>query len=292
MFFSLSFFLRKTTVFIQQAKLQLDANRPKSPPPPPPSFLPFGDIVGSHCLTWHNFAKPYFMHHWPSHWGPGRKPPQWPKREKFWNWIYPFHPISSNFHSAGRKPPPPSSQRGKNSETESIHFMQFPATFIQLAENPPPHPAAKEGKILRLNLSISCNFQQLWFSWQKAPPLPHSSQRGKKFWDWIYPFHAISSNFHSAGRTPPPPTAAKEGKLLRLNLSISCNFQQLWFTWHRVPTAPGKPGKMTTVFPVLEKYWNFIILLKILEKWEWTWKNELSGKNSFKLIVATFISAV
>ncbi|MDA8002386.1 MAG: hypothetical protein MPL62_14000, partial [Alphaproteobacteria bacterium] len=36
----------------------------------------------------------------------------------------------------------------------------------------------------------------------------------------------------------------------------------------RVPTAPGKPGKMTTVFPVLEKYWNFIILLKILEKWE------------------------
>ena len=60
----------------------------------------------------------------------------------------------------------------------------------------------------------------------------------------------------------------------------------------RVPTAPGKPGKMTMVFPILEKYWNFIILLKILEKWEWTWKNELSGKNSFKLIVATFISVV
>ena len=25
----------------------------------------------------------------------------------------------------------------------------------------------------------------------------------------------------------------------------------------RVPTA-GKPGKMTTVFPFLEKYWNFV----------------------------------
>ena len=36
----------------------------------------------------------------------------------------------------------------------------------------------------------------------------------------------------------------------------------------RVPTAPGKPGKMTTVFPVLEKSWNFKILLKILEKWK------------------------
>ena len=50
------------------------------------------------------------------------------------------------------------------------------------------------------------------------------------------------------------------------------------FAMFRVPTAPGKPGKMTTVFPVLEKYWNFIILLKILEKWEVTWKNEFSGE--------------
>ena len=25
----------------------------------------------------------------------------------------------------------------------------------------------------------------------------------------------------------------------------------------RVPSAPGKPGKMTTVFPVVEKSWNF-----------------------------------
>ena len=34
---------------IQQAKPQLDANRPKSPPPP--SFLPFGEIPGSYCHT-------------------------------------------------------------------------------------------------------------------------------------------------------------------------------------------------------------------------------------------------
>ena len=31
---------------------------------------------------------------------------------------------------------------------------------------------SKEGKILRLDISISCNFQQLWFSWQKSTPPP------------------------------------------------------------------------------------------------------------------------
>ena len=51
-------------------------------------------------------------------------------------------------------------------ETGSIHFMQFPVTLVQLAEKPPP-PAAKQVKILRLDLSISCNFQ---LSWQKRPP--------------------------------------------------------------------------------------------------------------------------
>ena len=39
---------------------------------------------------------------------------------------------------AEKSPPPPtSSQRGKNTETESIHIMQFPATLVQLAEKPP-----------------------------------------------------------------------------------------------------------------------------------------------------------
>ena len=50
--------------------------------------------------------------------------------------------------------------------------MQFPATLVQLAEMPPPPPVAKQGKNLRLDLSISCNFQQLWSSWQKSPPPP------------------------------------------------------------------------------------------------------------------------
>ena len=41
-----------------------------------------------------------------------------------------------------------------------------------LAEKPLPPPSCWTGKfIFRLDLSISCNFQQqLWFSWQKSPP--------------------------------------------------------------------------------------------------------------------------
>ena len=62
-------------------------------------------------------------------------------------------------------PPPPSGQTGKNSETGSIHFMQFPATLVQLAEKTPPQQLNRE-KFLRLDLCISWNFLQLWFRWQ------------------------------------------------------------------------------------------------------------------------------
>ena len=42
------------------------------------------------------------------------------------------------FQWLGRKAPPP---RGKNSEPGSFHFMQFPATLVQLAEKAPPFSA-------------------------------------------------------------------------------------------------------------------------------------------------------
>ena len=96
----------------------------------------------------------------------------------------------------------------KHSETGSIHFMQFPATLVQLVEPPPPPPAPKQGKILRLDLSISCNFRQLWFSWQKSSLPQHPNK--EKFW---------------------------------LDLSISCNFQQLWFSWQKSPSPSTQTGE-------------------------------------------------
>ena len=166
-FFSLSYIKRKTTLFNWQ-KLKPSKLAEK---PPPPSFLPFGEILGLCRGTWHNFTPQYFMHHWTSHWWQlGRKapPPRWGKI--FWHWIYPFQAISSNFGFCGRKAPPPQDE-GNFFAIGSIHFRQFPATLVFVAEKPPLPPHPRWGKIFWLDLSISGDFQQLWFLWQKSSPL-------------------------------------------------------------------------------------------------------------------------
>ena len=58
----------------------------------------------------------------------------------------------------------------------------------------------------------------------EKPPPPTKNR--ENFLNWIYSFHAILSNFASAGRKAPPGTG---NIFFRLDLSISCNFEQLWF---------------------------------------------------------------
>ena len=180
---------------------------------------------------------------------------------------------------------------------------------------------SQQGIFFRLDLSIPCNFKQLWFSWPGYPPLlegPGGKDCQKDlerrawvppvcgkvilsvvfvclsvcltlcggpeqriFLDWIYLFHSISSNFGSAGPGTPPPHwkdqvgrlpegLGKEGlctpvcgkvmfsvmfvcqsvqlfvggssteKLFRLDLSIPCNFKQLWFIWPGYPLPAGR----------------------------------------------------
>ena len=187
----------------------------------------------------------------------GRKdPPRWGKI--FWHQIYPFQGISSNFGFGGRKAPPPTPQmRGKFFDTRSIHFRQFWATLVLVAEKPPPPPSMRE-KFLTPDISISGNFKQLWFWWQKRSP-----RWGKKFWHQIYPFQAISSNFGFGGRKDPPrwgeifdtrsihfrqfkqlwfggrkPPPHMRENFWTPDLSISGNFEQLWFWRQKRPLLP------------------------------------------------------
>ena len=134
----------------------------KSAEKPPLSFLPFGEILGLYHGVWCNFVKPYFTHHWTSHRTAGRKAPSpdegkfltldlsisgnfqqlwflWQKsppppymRENFLTLDISF---SGNFQQLWflwQKSPPP--HEGKFFDTGSIHFRQFPATLVFVAE--------------------------------------------------------------------------------------------------------------------------------------------------------------
>ena len=113
-------------------------------------------------------------------------------------------------------------------DTRSIHFRQFQATFVLVAETPPP---PMRENFLTPDLSISGNFKQLWFCWQKShPPL----RWGKIFWHQIYPFQAISSNFGFDGRKAPPPPP-HEGKFFDTR---SIHFRQFQATFVLVAEKP------------------------------------------------------
>ena len=187
------------------------------------------------------------------------KPPPTPTWGKiFWHQIYPFQGILSNFGFGGRKATPHPDE-GIFFDTRSIHFREFWVTLVLVAEKPHPpprwgnnfwhqiypfqailsnfgfggrkaHPPQMREKFLTPDLSISGNFKQLWFWWQKRPPRwgkffdtryihfrqfqatlvfvaekPTPLRWGKSFWHQIYQFQAISSNFGFCGRKACPP---------------------------------------------------------------------------------------
>ena len=190
------------------------------------------------------------------------------------------------------KPPFPLQHEIKFFDTRSIHFNQFWATLIFVAEKPPPlqdegnfltsdlsisgnfeqlwflwqksqTPPRMREIFLTSDLSISGNFKQLWFLWQKSPPkgegkffdtrsihfrqfwatlifvtekpTPTQIGWGKFFWHQIYPFQAILSNFGFCDRKAPP---RMRGNFLTPDLSISGNFEQLWFLWQKSHPPP------------------------------------------------------
>ena len=138
------------------------------------------------------------------HWFCGRKAPPPRKREIFLHWIYPFQAISSKFGFCGRKAPPPLGW-GKIFYTGSIHFRQFPAMLVFVAERSPWGWGNFFLHCIYPFQAISSNFG---FCGRKAAYPPGW---GKIFLHWIYPFQAISHNFGFCGRkASPSPSRMRE----------------------------------------------------------------------------------
>ena len=155
--------------------------------------------------------------------------------------------ISGNFEQLWfwwqKSPPTPQmrGKRGKFFDTRSIHFRQFWVNLVLVAEKLPPPPLPRWGKnFLIPDISISGNFKQLWFWWQKSPPLPIRE-------NFLTPDLSISANFEQLWfwwqKSPPPPM--KE-KLLTPDLSTSGNFEQLWFWWKKRPPPPDEGKNFDT----------------------------------------------
>ena len=160
----------------------------------------------------------------------GRKAPPSAWGKNFWHQIYSFHEFLSNFGFCGRKATP-TQDEGKIFDIRSIHFRQFWATLV-LWQKSPPSPQMRE-IFLTPDLSISGNFEQLWFVWQKSHP-PHSQDEGKFFDTRSIHFRQFWATLVFVAEKPPP-HSQDEGEFLTPDLSISGNFEQLWFCGRIVP---------------------------------------------------------
>ena len=178
-----------------------------------------------------------------------KPPPGWGKI--FWLQIYPFQAISSNFGFCGRKAPPrmrenfltsdlsvsgnfeqlcfcgrkasPPRMRGKFFDFRFIHFRQFWATLVFVAEKP-PHLRENFWPQIYPFQAILSNFG---FCGRKAPP-----RMRENFWLQIYPFQAISSNFGFVAEKPPP---RMRENFLTTDLSVSGISSNLVFVAEKTP---------------------------------------------------------
>ena len=163
--------------------------------------------------------------------------------------------------------------------------MQFPATLVFGGRKVPPR---KREHFLKLDLSISCNFQQLWLLVAEKPPPPPPRNRENFFrldlsisWqfpatlvfggrtarplppeqgkllNWIYPFHAISSNFGFWWQKRPPPPPKGTGKTFYTRSIHFMQFPATLVSGGRTPppihtrtsTARGLPPVMKDYLP-------------------------------------------
>ena len=162
---------------------------------------------------------------------------------------------------------PPSPRWGNFFYTGSIHLRQFPSSLGFCGRKASPLPWGWGKHFFTLDLSIWGNYPAtLVFVAEKPTPedegnsfftgsihlrkflatlifvaeKPSHPQDKGFFLHWIYPFQAILSNFGFCDTKAPTPT--KWGHFFTLDLSISGNFQQLWFLWQKSPSSPPRWG--------------------------------------------------
>ena len=152
-------------------------------------------------------------------------------RKKLLHWICPFQAILSNFGFCDRKAPTPPPGWGKRDLHWIYPFRAIWATLVFVAEKPPP-PRMRE-IFFTLDLSILCNFKQLWFMWQKSP---HPQDEGKCLYTGSIHFMQFQATLVYVAEKPPP---QDEERFFTLDLSISGNFEQLWFLVAEKPPTPG-----------------------------------------------------
>ena len=173
------------------------------------------------------------------------------KRVIFYTGFIHFIQFPATSGLASRKEPSTQELNREKFQTGFIHFRKFQATLVSAGRKAPSREPNKQ--FFRLNFSISSNFQQVWVQLAVKPP----SRKTGFFLFWLYQFHGISSNFAFSWQKNPQPqnqmeffqtgfihfrpfsaTLGSAGRkassqepnrqFFRLNLSISCNFQQLW----------------------------------------------------------------
>ena len=134
---------------------------------------------------------------------------------------------------AGRKIPNPGTKQ-KFLQTEFIHFRPFSATLGSAGNYAPP--SGQTGKIFRLDLFISGNFQQLWVQLAVKPP----SRKTEIFYSGSIHFRQFPATLPLAGRKSP--FHQPNRKFFRLELFISGNFQQLWVQLAKKTSPVAKYG--------------------------------------------------
>ena len=117
--------------------------------------------------------------------------------------------IPENWAEKPPHPQPLPTPRMREIFLTSDLFQVISSNFGFCVRKAPPAPPRMRENILTSDLSISGNFEQLWFLWQKSPP------------------------------------SQDEGIFLTSDLSISGNFEQLWFLWQKSP-PPQDEGKFLT----------------------------------------------